>query len=233
MKTCVVIPTYNEKENVGPLVDALRSARAADVEVLFVDDGSPDGTADRIRELAAHEPWVHLMVRDAKKGIGSAYRDGFRQAIETLNPDVLVEMDADLQHPPEELPGLLQALEGGADVAVASRYVRGGGIEGWGRGRRLVSAGANALARELLGLPVRDCTSGFRAYRKAAVAKIVEANLPANGFEFQVATLHLLKGEAKIVEVPYLFRQRMVGESKLGARDMARFLLSVLKMSLG
>jgi dolichol-phosphate mannosyltransferase len=233
MKTCVVIPTYNEKENVGPLVDALRRAKAADVEVLFVDDSSPDGTADRIREAAAHEPWVHLMVRDAKKGIGSAYRDGFRQAIETLDPDVLVEMDADLQHSPEALPGLLKAVEGGADVAVASRYVSGGGIEGWERGRRLVSVGANALARELLGLSVRDCTSGFRAYRKAVAAKIVEANLPAKGFEFQVATLHLLKGEAKIVEVPYFFRPRMAGESKLGARDMARFLLSVLKMSLG
>jgi dolichol-phosphate mannosyltransferase len=233
MKTCVVIPTYNEKENVGPLVDALRSARAADVEVLFVDDSSPDGTADRVRELAAREPWVHLMVRETKKGIGSAYRDGFRQAIETLDPDVLVEMDADLQHPPEALRGLLEAVEGGADVAVASRYVRGGGIEGWGRGRRLVSAGANALARGLLGLSVRDCTSGFRAYKKAAAAKIVQANLPAKGFEFQVATLHLLKGEVKVVEVPYFFRSRKVGESKLGARDMARFLLNVLRMSLG
>jgi dolichol-phosphate mannosyltransferase len=233
MKTCVVIPTYNEKENVGPLVEALGSARAADVEVLFVDDSSPDGTADRVREVAVREPWVHLMVREAKKGIGSAYGDGFRQAIETLDPDILVEMDADLQHPPEALRGLLEAVEQGADVAVASRYVHGGGIEGWGRRRRLVSAGANALARVLLGLSVRDCTSGFRAYRKAVAAKIVEANLPAKGFEFQVATLRLLKGRAKIVEVPYFFRPRKAGESKLGAGDMARFLLSVLRMSLG
>jgi len=231
MKTCIVVPTFNERENVQGLVERVRSVGVPDLNLLFVDDNSPDGTQETIRQISAREPWVKLMARESKKGIGSAYIDGFRYATETLAPDVLVEMDADLQHPPSALPGLLAAIEGGADVAIASRYMEGGGVVGWGRGRRLVSRGANAYARFILGLPVMDCTSGFRAYRRATAARIVGAKLPAKGFEFQVATLYLLRKEAKMVEVPYVFSRRRAGKSKLGVGDMARFFIGVLRLS--
>lgn len=232
MKTCVVVPTYNERENVASVVEGVRSSGAANMELLFVDDNSPDGTAEAVRQILPREPWVHLMVRESKKGIGSAYKDGFKYALDTFNPAALVEMDADLQHPPDSLKGLLSAIEEGADVAIASRYTQGGGIEGWGESRRLVSWGANALARLLLGLSVKDCTSGFRAFSSAAAVRIVDADLPANGFEFQVATLHLLRTGTKTVEVPYVFSQRRAGKSKLGAFDVARFFFNVLRMAL-
>ena len=232
MKTCVVVPTYNEKENVGGLVQKVKSLGVANLELLFVDDNSPDGTQEEIRGISASEPWVRLLARESKKGIGSAYCDGFRHAAEALGPDVLVEMDADLQHPPSALPDLLRAIQDGADVAIASRYMQGGGVLGWSMGRRLVSKGANAYARFMLGLPVMDCTSGFRAYTKAMAAKIVGASLPAKGFEFQVATLHLLRKEAKMVEVPYMFSPRRAGKSKLGPGGMARFFIRVLRLSL-
>jgi dolichol-phosphate mannosyltransferase len=233
MKACVVVPTFNEKENVPRLVQEVKALGVPGLELLFVDDSSPDGTRAVIEEVSAGEPWVRLMTRERKMGIGSAYRDGFRRALETMDPDALVEMDADLQHPPSTLLGLLRAVEGGADVAIASRYVEGGAVEGWSRWRRMVSGGANAYARFMLRLPVRDCTSGFRAYDRAAAKRIVEAEMPAKGFEFQVATLHLLRKEAKMVEVPYTFSPRRAGKSKLGIRDMLAFFVSVLRMSMG
>lgn len=233
MKACVVVPTYNEKKNVRLLAESVKAVGVPGLELLFVDDSSPDGTTELIREISASEPWVHLLVRETKKGIGSAYQDGFRYALDSFTPDVIVEMDADLQHPPATLRGLFEAVESGADVAVASRYVKGGGIIGWGSGRRLVSKGANGVARLFLGLSVKDCTSGFRAYRKAAAEMIIEARLPMKGFEFQVAALRLLKTKMmRTVEVPYTFRPRQAGKSKLGFRDMVRFFFSVIRISL-
>ncbi len=232
MKVCVVVPTYDEKENVGRLVMAVEALLIPDLVLLFVDDSSPDGTGEAIRALSQEKSWVHLLSRESKKGIGSAYVDGFREALDAVGADVVVEMDADLQHPPETLKGLLKAVEEGADVAIASRYVPGGGIAGWGRWRRMVSRGANGIARTLLGLTVRDCTSGFRAYRKGQAKKVVESSLPARGFEFQVATLHLLGRGTKMVEVPYVFSPRSAGRSKLGFLDILRFFISVVKMSV-
>lgn len=227
-----MVPTYNERDNIAPLVDGVKAAAVQDLDLLFVDDNSPDGTGSVVKELSEKERWVHLLQRPGKMGIGSAYQDGFRKALESLDPDVLVEMDADLQHPPAVIRELIVGIESGADVAVASRYIEGGGTEGWGLGRRLVSKGANWFARFFLGLSVRDCTSGFRAYNASTARKVVETRLPAKGFEFQVAVLHQLRRETKL-EVPYTFRARKVGKSKLGLVDMVRFLFSVLRMSLG
>lgn len=231
-KVCVVIPTYNERENLGTLLEGIRASRLEGEQVLFVDDSSPDGTADVIKEAAAREDWIHLLSRPSKKGIGSAYLDGFREALSTLQSDVIVEMDADLQHPPAVIPALVKALGSGADVAIASRYVKGGGAMGWGFVRSLVSKGANWQTRTFLGLDVKDCTSGFRAYKRAA-QKLVNAKLPTSGFEFQVIALHALKGDMKMVEVPYTFEVRKAGESKLGPRDIVRFFLYVIWVALG
>jgi dolichol-phosphate mannosyltransferase len=232
-KVCVVIPTYNEKENLGTLLDGIRASRLEGEQVLFVDDSSPDGTAELIKEAASREDWIHLLSRSSKKGIGSAYLDGFKEALSTLQPDVIVEMDADLQHPPAVIPSLVKATEAGADVAVASRYVKGGGSRGWGFARRLVSKGANWQTRTFLGLGVKDCTSGFRAYKKRAVQKLLSAKVPTSGFEFQVIALHALKDGMKMVEVPFIFEVRKAGESKLGIKDIVRFFFYVTWVALG
>ena len=232
LKTCVIVPTYNEKENVAHLVEAIEGIHYPDLTVLFVDDGSPDGTADEVRRMAQSSPWVKLLTRDRKMGIGSAYQSGFKEAILDYGADVLVEMDADLQHPPSALPSLIEAIKGGADVAVASRYLPGGGIPQWSRLRRIVSRAANSYSRRLLGLTVRDATSGFRAYTRKAAEQVASADLPAKGFEFQVASLHVLTGKARIVEVPFVFAYRTAGKSKLSLGDILRFLFAVPRIAL-
>ena len=231
MKTCVVVPTYNERENVIALLEGLKREGVDGLEVVVVDDSSPDGTGEAVRSVSARDPSVHLLSRASKKGIGSAYVDGFSWALRNLDPDVIVEMDADLQHPPAMVGRLVHAVAQGADLAIASRYVEGGGTASWGRWRRTVSSTANGMARLMLGLSVKDCTSGFRAYSKGAAAEVASAGMPAKGFEFQVATLHLLK-RARVVEVPYTFGARMAGRSKLGLVDMMRFFFSLVVMSL-
>ncbi len=230
-RLCAVIPTYNERDNVVRLVDEVRRAAFPGLILLFVDDNSPDGTGDLIREIASRDASVRFLVRSAKKGIGSAYQDGFKEALSAFAPDIIIEMDADLQHPPSAIRDLVTAIQSGADVAVGSRYVTGGGVSGWSLRRRAVSRGANLYARTLLGIKVRDATSGFRAYAKAKAKQVAEATLPAKGFEFQVASLHLLKG-SKFVEVPYKFEARTAGKSKLGVADMARFFFSVIRIAL-
>ncbi len=229
--TCIVVPTYNEVENVIALVEEVRKAKTPDTALLFVDDSSPDGTGKAISALAEKEQWIKLLTRSGKMGIGSAYQDGFREAISTLDAEVIVEMDGDLQHPPSALPALIRALENGADVAVGSRYVAGGGVSGWSFARRAVSRTANAYVRAVLGLSVKDATSGFRAYTRAAAARVSEASLPAKGFEFQVASLKALKTGMKIEEVPYTFSARSAGKSKLGMGDMARFFVAVMRLA--
>jgi dolichol-phosphate mannosyltransferase len=231
-RVCVVVPTYNEKENVQALIESIEEAGLSDVSVLFVDDSSPDGTAEEVRRLAQQRPWVRILVRENKRGIGTAYQEGFKEATSQTGASILMEMDADLQHPASALPALVEAITKGADVAVASRYVEGGGISGWSMWRRLLSRGANAYARTLLRLPVRDATSGFRAYTSRAADELAKSNLPAKGFEFQVAALYQLKRGYKIVEVPYVFVTRKAGKSKLRLWDTLRFFFTVMSMSI-
>jgi dolichol-phosphate mannosyltransferase len=231
-KLCAVVPTYNERENVGKLVKEVRKTSLSGLTLLFVDDNSPDGTGDLIRNIASRDPSVRLLVRSAKTGIGSAYQDGFREAILLTAPDIVIEMDADLQHPPSEIKKLVRAVQAGADVAIGSRYVAGGAVSGWSLWRRTVSKGANVYARVMLGIKVRDATSGFRAYTRAKAEQVADATLPAKGFEFQLASLYLLKKGSRFEEVPYTFAARTAGKSKLGLADMVRFFLSVIRIAL-
>jgi dolichol-phosphate mannosyltransferase len=230
-KLCAVVPTYNERENVGRLVEEVRRAAVPGLTLLFVDDTSPDGTGDLLRDMASRDPSVRLLVRSAKAGIGSAYQDGFREAISSIAPDIIIEMDADLQHPPSAIGELVRTVQAGADVAIGSRYVAGGGVSGLSLWRRTVSKGANAYVRRLLGIEVRDPTSGFRAYTRAKAEQVVNATLPAKGFEFQVASLYLLKNGSRFAEVPYTFAARTAGKSKLGLADMVRFFFSVIRIA--
>ncbi|MBI3858751.1 MAG: polyprenol monophosphomannose synthase [Thaumarchaeota archaeon] len=231
-RVCVVIPTYNESDNVVQLIEGIRQTGITGLDILFVDDSSPDGTGESVLAISSREKWIHLLSRKEKRGIGSAYQEGIAHALANFDPEVIVEMDADLQHPPETLSDLMGAVASGADVAIASRYVPGGGVGGWGLARRVVSKGANAYAKTMLRLPVRDATSGYRAFSKAAAGRLSSAKLPATGFEFQVAALCLLKGQGKIVEVPFVFQRRIAGRSKLGLGAVLRFFFKVLVMAI-
>lgn len=229
----MVVPTYNERSNVAPLVKRIKDLGLKDIHVLFVDDSSPDGTADEVRLAMKEWPHVHLMVREGKKGIGSAHLEGFTRAIEEFSPDVVVEMDADLQHPPEKVPELVSAVEKGADVAVASRRVSGGGTEGWSLWRRWVSSGANLLTRLVLGLDVKDSTSGFRALSLRAAKAVVETAPESKDYFFQVESLYALKMKGmKMVEVPFIFQSRRSGRSKMGMGEVIAFFLGVWRLRL-
>jgi len=233
VNACVVVPTYNERENIKPLLERLRGTGIPGLEVLFVDDNSPDGTAAAIREEMSQDASVHLLLRSSKQGIGSAHLEGFAEAIKEHGADVLVELDADLQQPPEKIPELVAAVNSGAGVAVASRKVTGGGTAGWSLWRRTVSAGANYYARVVLGIPVRDCTSGFRALSRDAAQVLIEGKVQASRFYFQVASLYLLKRHGmKMVEIPFVFGERRSGKSKLSWGEIVGFFFGVIRLRL-
>lgn len=226
----VVIPTYNEAENVRWLVpevlDLLEGAGWRAV-VLVVDDSSPDGTAEVVREMAAGRPGIDLLERPGKLGIGSAYIDGFRRALERHGwAEYVCEMDADGSHPPRTLLEMLEHAErSGADVVIGSRYVPGGGWVEGSAYRVLVSRGANLLARISTGVGVRDATSGFRVIRSSALRRIVgKLTELESGYVFQVQLLHLLhEAGCRIEEYPLQFLPRRSGESKLGGREISRY----------
>jgi dolichol-phosphate mannosyltransferase len=230
----VVLPTYNEKENIPHLVDELSRVRASlssDMQVVFVDDGSPDGTADAIGAIMKDHDYVHILERGSKKGLGTAYVDGFRYARDTLHPSVFVQMDADLQHPPGTVKPLVEAVLAGADVAVGSRYIEGGSFKGLNRRRRAVSWGANWLARNVLGLKVRDATTGFKALSTKAVDTLLRVHLFSSGFIFQVESLYVFKQNGlKMVEVPFTFEIREKGTSKMSGGEIWEYFSSVLEM---
>ncbi len=231
-RAVVVVPTYNERENVRPLLERIsavrRAARDVDVEVLFVDDSSPDGTGEAVRKAMVEYDFVHLLTRPVKEGIGRAFADGFSFALGTLDPSVLVQMDGDLQHPPEIIPRLIRSVLDGADVALASRKVEGGKTVGWSRRRILISWGANWLARLVLGLSQKDVSSGFKAYSRRMVEELISRRL-SSSFSYQEETLLVAKRTGKrVVEIPFTFSARMVGRSKFRTSDIFRYLGGIL-----
>ncbi len=217
MRALVVLPTYQEAENIAEVLRRLRAAAPA-ADVLVVDDSSPDGTA-AIAKAAGHElGGVDVLVRPAKAGLGSAYRAGFAEGL-ARGYDILVEMDSDLSHDPARLPALLRAVEAGADLAVGSRYVPGGGVTDWGLGRRLVSRGGSLYARLLLGVPVNDLTGGFKCFRRAVLEQLDLTGVGTDGYGFQIEmTYRTIKAGFRVTEVPILFRDRRVGASKMSAK---------------
>ncbi|HEX4818471.1 MAG TPA: polyprenol monophosphomannose synthase [Nonomuraea sp.] len=222
-RVLVVVPTYNERDNLRMIVERLRAA-VPDAAVLVADDNSPDGTGEVADELAAGDDQVHVLHRPGKQGLGAAYIAGFRWGLRE-GYDVLVEMDADGSHQPEELPKLLQALADGADLAIGSRYVPGGKVVNWPHRRELLSKGANVYTRVMLGLPVRDATAGFRAYRAATLEKVGLAGVESQGYCFQVdLTLRTSRHGLRVVEVPITFVERTVGKSKMSGKVMSEAL---------
>jgi dolichol-phosphate mannosyltransferase len=230
VRAVVVLPTYNEAENIVPYLRALRDV-TRDVEVLVVDDRSPDGTADLARRAGDELGGVAVLERTAKDGLGSAYRAGFRQVLDAQPPyDVVISMDADLSHDPAVIPTMLELIEGGADAVIGSRYVRGGGTTDWPVRRQLLSKWGNAYTRAVLRLPTRDCTSGFRAYRATALAAIQPDTTGAEGYAFLTELVRRLTRQGcRIVETPIVFRDRERGKSKMSGRIIVESMLLVTR----
>ncbi len=216
IRAVVCVPTYNERDNVEPLVRALGEVLdTARDRVLVIDDGSPDGTGELADRLAAELPWVGVLHRTAKEGIGRAYLAGFAQALAT-DADLVLEMDCDFSHDPADVPRLIAACENGADLVLGSRWVDGGGTENWGLIRRLVSRGGSLYARLVLGVGIRDLTGGFKCFRRRVLETINLDAIAARGYGFQIeGTYRALRAGFRVVEIPITFADRRVGESKM------------------
>ena len=213
-RVVVVIPTYNEAENLAGIVQRLRRAQP-EVDILVVDDSSPDGTGRIADELALADPQVSVLHRSAKEGLGAAYLHGFSKAL-AAGYDVIGEMDADGSHQPEQLHRLLVALADGADLVIGSRWVPGGSVVNWPAGRMLLSRGGNLYVRLLLGIDVRDATAGFRLFRRATLEKIDLTSVESTGYVFQTdLAARTLRAGLEVREVPIEFVERVRGDSKM------------------
>ena len=217
-RSLVVLPTYDEAENVLPLSQAVLDS-APGLEVLVVDDNSPDGTGDRVAERMRDEPRLHLLRREAKLGLGTAYLAGFRYALER-DYDQVFTMDADFSHPPRYIPQMLEAMEH-HDVVIGSRYVPGGGVENWPLSRRLLSKFANFYARTLLGIDVRDCTAGYRGYRREVLETVDPFKIRSSGYSFlEEMAWRVSRYGFSIGELPIVFEQRNAGISKIESSEI-------------
>ena len=226
MRTLIVLPTFNEADNIVEVLQKLRAV-VPEASVLVVDDSSPDGTADLVEEVAEEIGDVSVMRRPAKSGLGSAYRDGFRHGL-AAGYDVMVEMDSDISHDPAALPSLLAAAADGAALALGSRYIPGGSIPDWSWHRRALSRWGNRYAAAVLGIDVKDATSGYRAYRAEALTNIDFHTVQADGYGFQVEMAYrVLASGGRIVEVPISFTDRVRGESKMSSRIVIEALVLV------
>jgi dolichol-phosphate mannosyltransferase len=220
----ICLPTYNERANLELMVDALEPLG---VRVLVIDDNSPDGTGELADMLAAERDWLSVLHRERKEGLGPAYLAGFHEALRG-NAEYVLEMDCDFSHDPADVPRLLEACSAGADLALGSRYVAGGGTTNWGLGRRLVSAGGSLYARLLLGVQTRDLTGGFKCFRREVLEGIDLDSVRSKGYAFQIElTYRALRRGFRVVEVPILFSDRTEGQSKM---SRAIFLEAVLRV---
>jgi dolichol-phosphate mannosyltransferase len=226
----VVLPTYNEAENLPTISTAILQT-LPDATLLVVDDGSPDGTGGLADELAARDPRVRVRHRAAKQGLGRAYLDGFGVAL-AGGADIVIQMDADWSHDPAALPAMVAPIGGGsADLVIGSRYTKGGRVLDWGLGRRLISRGGSIFARFVLGLSPNDLTGGFKAWRAPTLASISFDGVHAGGYVFQIEmTYRASRLGARIREVPITFRDRRVGQSKMSRRIIVEALVVVVRL---
>jgi dolichol-phosphate mannosyltransferase len=226
MRTVVVMPTYNERENVGRLLEAVRHD-VPHADVLVVDDNSPDGTAVIAEEAASRLGQIKLVRRPGKQGLGSAYREGFAVALDE-GYERIVSMDVDFSHDPAVIPEMLALLDAGADAVIGSRYVPGGATVNWPAHRRLLSRWGNRYTSFVLGLQIRDCTSGFRAFRADALAEISPSTTDAEGYAFLTELARrLVQHRKRVMETPIVFVDRQRGTSKMSARIIAESMLLV------
>jgi dolichol-phosphate mannosyltransferase len=227
----VVVPTYNERENIGALIKRILELQR--FRILVVDDNSPDGTAAIVAEIARSEPRVGLLSRPGKLGLGTAYIAGFRRAL-AEGASYIYEMDADFSHDPRYLPDLLEATETRYDLTLGSRYVPGGGTTDWGAIRKFISRGGNIYARAILGLPVMDATGGFRCYRRRVLETLDLGMIHSNGYSFQIEMVYrAMQAGFSIGETPIIFPDRRIGRSKMSRRIVLEALMTVWRLRLG
>jgi dolichol-phosphate mannosyltransferase len=227
----VIIPTYNERDNLEPISKAVLAADQR-VDILVVDDNSPDGTGDLADQLAKAEPRIRVLHRAKKEGLGRAYLHAFRWALEN-GYQFVMEMDADFSHDPKYLPRFLDEAEAGADLVLGSRYVEGGGTVNWGPGRRFISKGGSLYARSILGVDIRDLTGGFKCFRRNVLESLSLDAVKSTGYAFQIElTYRALKAGFKVKEIPIVFEDRRVGQSKMSRKIFLEALTMVWKLRL-
>jgi dolichol-phosphate mannosyltransferase len=228
-RTLIVTPTYNEKDNLPRFIDAVRGA-APEADILVVDDNSPDGTGALADEIAAKDAHVKVMHREGKLGLGTAYLQAFGRGLEE-GYDRFFEMDADLSHDVRYLADFFRALDDGADLVIGSRNIPGGGVEGWGPGRHFISKGGSIYSRTILGLGVKDLTSGYKAFTRRALEAIDLPMVRSNGYSFQIEMTYraILRG-MKVKEVPIVFVDRRAGQSKMSRKIFAEAVGVVWKL---
>jgi dolichol-phosphate mannosyltransferase len=234
---CVIIPTYNERGNIERLIPKLQEVfttiKDHDMNILVVDDNSPDKTYEAVEEFSKKHKNVFLLKREKKEGLGAAYLAGFDYAINKVKADVIVQMDADFSHNPEVMPRLVGYIKD-YDLVIGSRYVEGGGVVNWSLTRKAISKGGNFFARVVADLKgVNDCTSGYRAMRVDLVKKMNKQNINIYGYAFLMSLLHeAKKNKARIKEIPIWFVDRTEGSSKMGIKDIAQFFLMCFRFRI-
>ncbi len=234
-RACIVLPTFNESENLKLLLPQIFQEAdripSHELHVLVVDDNSPDGTADTVRELMGSFPNLHLLSGE-KQGLGEAYKRGMAHALETLAPDLILQMDADLQHSPKLIPLFVNLAENGFSLVIGSRFILGGSTPDFSFKRKMLSRVGNGMLRFLGGLPpIRDCTSGFRCIKADLLGKCDLSQLSTRGYSFQSSLLfELIRNGARVIEVPITFADRRIGESKLSLDDQVEFLFNVFRI---
>ena len=228
MRAMVCLPTYNERENLEPMIRALGEQLDTVIDrVLVIDDNSPDGTGELADGLAAELPWVEVLHRPGKEGLGPAYIAGFRRAL-AAGAELVIEIDCDFSHDPADVPRLIAACQAGTDLALGSRWVEGGGTVNWGVGRKLVSRAGSLYARTILGVGVRDLTGGFKCFRREVLEGIDLDAIAAKGYGFQIeVTYRALRKGFAVAEIPITFVDRRVGESKMGGSIVVEAMLQV------
>lgn len=231
MKAIVIVPTYNERGNVTRLVEGILGL-GLNLGILFVDDNSPDGTGELLDEIAQQSPAVSVVHRSEKLGLGTAYLTGYQAAL-TRNPDYIFQMDADLSHNPKDIPKLLAAAET-QDLVIGSRYVPEGGIAHWSMGRLLLSYFANLYVRWMTGMKIRDCTSGFRCFKKSVLERVQLDRVVSNGYAFQIEMVYrTLREGFRVGEIPIIFLGRSTGKSKLSGKVIREAFFLPWKIRLG
>ena len=231
----IVTPTFNEVYNIAKLISSVREVLIEgqySYNILIIDDNSPDGTASVVEKMEQEDKQIHILKRPGKLGLGSAYIDGFNWALSNLSFDIVVQMDADFSHRPSDILHLVEAIEKGSDVAVASRYIESGGSKKWPWHRKLISRGANLLSHIVLGINVKDMTSGFRAMNKKTIQELLKYRMNSRGYSYQVESLVIYEDiHLSITEVPYIFEARLSGKAKLSVWEIFRFAFFLVKLS--
>jgi len=229
-KKYIILPTYNEKDNLTDLIEAILNLQIFNLHIIIVDDNSPDGTGRIADQLSQTHPGVSVIHREGKMGLGSAYITGFKRAL-AVGADLIFEMDADFSHNPKEIPNFIKAIQKGYDVVVGSRRIPDGGILNWGIARNIMSKGAMWFSRLVLGLKTKDVTSGYRCYSQKVIKAINWGQIKSNGYSFQEETIFRCeKMSFKVKEIPIVFRDRVKGKSKLSKTEILNFFLTIIRL---